>query len=200
MIPYKPYVCEKNVESILGTSKNMTKKVFNLNNTIPHSVRLVNPFSALIYSGIKWTMRYLFTLAKQVSQHTLSKTIMLTFIASHHSVLFWSSNQRYPWIGWRQELSYIHGMHMKISECSGINWVAGKQHTTRPCSHTLFPFGVQQQTLSKPLECCPLHSALHSLHHQLWYYLHIKRVPCPPYLHVLPTRIQHQGLHGRSSP
>jgi hypothetical protein len=43
LIPYKPYVCGKHVESILGTRKNMTKKVFNLNNTIPHSVRLVNP-------------------------------------------------------------------------------------------------------------------------------------------------------------
>jgi hypothetical protein len=43
MIPCKPYVCGKHVESILGICKNMTKKVFNLNNTIPHSVRLVNP-------------------------------------------------------------------------------------------------------------------------------------------------------------
>jgi hypothetical protein len=33
----------KQVESILGTRKNMTKKVFNLNNTIPHSVHLVDP-------------------------------------------------------------------------------------------------------------------------------------------------------------
>ncbi len=31
LIPYKTYVWEKHVESILGTSKNMTKKVFNLN-------------------------------------------------------------------------------------------------------------------------------------------------------------------------
>ncbi len=43
MIPYKPYVREKHVESILGTLKNMTKKVFILNNTIPHRVRLVDP-------------------------------------------------------------------------------------------------------------------------------------------------------------
>jgi hypothetical protein len=43
LIPCKPYVCGKHVESILGTRKNLTKKVFNLNNTIPHSVRLVNP-------------------------------------------------------------------------------------------------------------------------------------------------------------
>jgi hypothetical protein len=42
-IPYKPYVHGKHVESILGTRENMTKKVFNLNNTIPHSVRLVDP-------------------------------------------------------------------------------------------------------------------------------------------------------------
>ncbi len=32
LIPYKPYVCGKHVQSILGTCKNMTKKVFNLNN------------------------------------------------------------------------------------------------------------------------------------------------------------------------
>ncbi len=44
LIPYKPYVCGQHVESILGTCKNMTKKVFNLNNKIPHSVRVVNPF------------------------------------------------------------------------------------------------------------------------------------------------------------
>ncbi len=31
LIPYKTYVQEKHVESILGTCKNMTKKVFNLN-------------------------------------------------------------------------------------------------------------------------------------------------------------------------
>ncbi len=31
LIPYKTYVREKHVESILGTGKNMTKKVFNLN-------------------------------------------------------------------------------------------------------------------------------------------------------------------------
>ena len=31
LIPYKTYVPEKHVESILGTRKNMTKKVFNLN-------------------------------------------------------------------------------------------------------------------------------------------------------------------------
>ncbi len=31
MIPYKTYVQEKHAESILGTRKNMTKKVFNLN-------------------------------------------------------------------------------------------------------------------------------------------------------------------------
>ena len=43
MIPKKPYVCGKHVESILETCKNMTKKLFILNNTIPHSVRLVNP-------------------------------------------------------------------------------------------------------------------------------------------------------------
>jgi hypothetical protein len=41
-IPYKPYVRGKHVESILGTRKNMTKKVFNLNNTITHSVHLVD--------------------------------------------------------------------------------------------------------------------------------------------------------------
>jgi hypothetical protein len=44
LIPYKPYVHGKHVESILGTRKNSTKKKFNLNNTIPHSVRLVDPF------------------------------------------------------------------------------------------------------------------------------------------------------------
>jgi hypothetical protein len=43
MIPYKPFVRGKHVESILGTCKNMTKKVFNFNNMIPHSVRLFNP-------------------------------------------------------------------------------------------------------------------------------------------------------------
>jgi hypothetical protein len=31
LIPYKTYVREKHLESILGTCKNMTKKVFNLN-------------------------------------------------------------------------------------------------------------------------------------------------------------------------
>jgi hypothetical protein len=45
MIPYKPHICGKQIESILGTRDNMTKKVFNLNNRIPHSVRLVNPFT-----------------------------------------------------------------------------------------------------------------------------------------------------------
>ncbi len=43
-IPYKPHISGKLEESILGTCKNMTKKVFNLNNTIPHSVRLVDPY------------------------------------------------------------------------------------------------------------------------------------------------------------
>jgi hypothetical protein len=33
MIPYKPYVRVKHVESILGTRENMAKKVFNLINT-----------------------------------------------------------------------------------------------------------------------------------------------------------------------
>jgi hypothetical protein len=50
MIPYKPYVRRKHVESILGTRKNMTKKVFNFNNTIPHSARLVNPYQYFIAS------------------------------------------------------------------------------------------------------------------------------------------------------
>ncbi len=31
LIPYKTFVREKHVESILGTRENMTKKVFNLN-------------------------------------------------------------------------------------------------------------------------------------------------------------------------
>ncbi len=31
LIPYKTYVQEKHVGSILGTRENMTKKVFNLN-------------------------------------------------------------------------------------------------------------------------------------------------------------------------
>ncbi len=44
-IPYKPYVRGKHVESLLGICKNMIKKVFNLNNTIPHSVCLVNPIT-----------------------------------------------------------------------------------------------------------------------------------------------------------
>ncbi len=44
MIPHKPYKRQKHVESILGTCKNMTKKVCNLNDTIPHSTRLVNPY------------------------------------------------------------------------------------------------------------------------------------------------------------
>jgi hypothetical protein len=47
LIPYKPYVCKKHVESILGTRENMTKKVFNLNNMIPHSVHLVDPMQIL---------------------------------------------------------------------------------------------------------------------------------------------------------
>ncbi len=42
MIPFKPYVRKKQVESILGTRENMTKNVFSLNNMIPHSVRLVD--------------------------------------------------------------------------------------------------------------------------------------------------------------
>ncbi len=42
-IPYKPCVRRKHVESILGTRKYMTKKVFNLKNTIPYSVHLVDP-------------------------------------------------------------------------------------------------------------------------------------------------------------
>ncbi len=42
--PINPMYAKKHVESILGIRKNMTKKVFNLNNTIPHSVRLVDPF------------------------------------------------------------------------------------------------------------------------------------------------------------
>ncbi len=44
LIPYKPYVCKKHVESILGTRESMSKKVINLNNTIPHSQCLVDPF------------------------------------------------------------------------------------------------------------------------------------------------------------
>jgi hypothetical protein len=48
MIPYKPYVRGKHVESILGTCKNMTKKYIHLNNTIPHSVRLVNPIECKV--------------------------------------------------------------------------------------------------------------------------------------------------------
>ncbi len=49
LIPFKPYVCRKHVESILGTCKNMTKKVFNLNNTISHSVHLVDPICMYIF-------------------------------------------------------------------------------------------------------------------------------------------------------
>jgi hypothetical protein len=48
-IPYKPNVSGKHVESILETCKNMTKKVFNLNNIIPHSVHLINPLMKFIY-------------------------------------------------------------------------------------------------------------------------------------------------------
>jgi hypothetical protein len=48
MIPYTPNERKKHVESILGTRENMTKKVFNLNNVIPHSVRLVNPYYILL--------------------------------------------------------------------------------------------------------------------------------------------------------
>jgi hypothetical protein len=44
-IPYKTYVGKKHVESMLGTCKNITDVVFNLNTMIPHSVRLVNPLS-----------------------------------------------------------------------------------------------------------------------------------------------------------
>jgi hypothetical protein len=47
MIPYKPYVRGKQVESILGIRKNMTKTGFNLNNMVPHSVRLVDPIHAM---------------------------------------------------------------------------------------------------------------------------------------------------------
>ncbi len=42
-IPYKLHVRRKQVESILGTWKNMTKNIFNVNNRIPHSVCLVDP-------------------------------------------------------------------------------------------------------------------------------------------------------------
>jgi hypothetical protein len=45
MILYKPYVHGKHVESILGTRENMTKNVFNLNNMIPHSVYLFDPYT-----------------------------------------------------------------------------------------------------------------------------------------------------------
>ncbi len=45
MIPYKPYVCKKtrriNTRDLSHTWK---QKIFNLNTTIPNSVRLVNPY------------------------------------------------------------------------------------------------------------------------------------------------------------
>jgi hypothetical protein len=54
-LPPSLKVGRKHIESILGTCKNMTKKVFNLNNMIPHSVRLVNPFQDNLtqYQGSK---------------------------------------------------------------------------------------------------------------------------------------------------
>ncbi len=47
MIPYKPYVHKKHVESILvlGTFLTHEKKLFNLNTTICDSVRVVDPYS-----------------------------------------------------------------------------------------------------------------------------------------------------------
>jgi hypothetical protein len=55
MIPYEPYVRRKHIESILGTRENMTKKVFNLNNTIPHSVSLVDPYLVATYYLLRYT-------------------------------------------------------------------------------------------------------------------------------------------------
>jgi hypothetical protein len=43
MIPYKPYVCKKHVESILGTFLTHEKKI-NLNTMICDSVHLVGPY------------------------------------------------------------------------------------------------------------------------------------------------------------
>ncbi len=48
LIPYKPHVRGEQVESILGTWENMIKNVFNLNNMIPHNVRLVDPLQELV--------------------------------------------------------------------------------------------------------------------------------------------------------
>ncbi len=58
MIPYKPYVRGKHIESILGTHKNMTKKAFNLNNTIPHSVHLVAPCPWLMRLVSMWEIMW----------------------------------------------------------------------------------------------------------------------------------------------
>jgi hypothetical protein len=45
MIPYKPYVRKKHVESILGTFlTHENKNIFDLNTTISNSVHLVDPF------------------------------------------------------------------------------------------------------------------------------------------------------------
>jgi hypothetical protein len=60
MIPYKPYIRRKHVESILWTPKNMTKKVFNLNNTIPHSVHLVNPISFFLQQLLNFCVSLLY--------------------------------------------------------------------------------------------------------------------------------------------
>jgi hypothetical protein len=74
--PINPTYAKKHVESILGTRKNMTEKVFNLNNTIPHSVRLVNPIAKHVIS-IKHTLKHI-TKIKHASKHAT-----LTVIASH---------------------------------------------------------------------------------------------------------------------
>ncbi len=48
LIPYKPYVRKKHVESILGTFLTHEKKLFNVNTTICDSVPLADP----LYSNV----------------------------------------------------------------------------------------------------------------------------------------------------
>jgi hypothetical protein len=45
LIPYKPYVREKHVESILGAFLTHEKNIYNLNTMICDSVHLVNPLT-----------------------------------------------------------------------------------------------------------------------------------------------------------
>ncbi len=103
-----------------------------------------------------------------------------------------------PWIGWGREIAHIPQTKAKVSEHCWFNRLACAEYATRPCSVTLLPVRLHQQTFLKQRHS--IRPILHPFDYRLRFHIHFRQEGTSTHIYVLPPLIWYQSLCRCHSP